>query len=459
MEPSRQTILIVGFAREGESLARYFASRRYRVIVTDISSLSEAKMRARRIEGNVEWVLGRHAPELVADADRVFVSPGVPEDNPVVMAARQAGKALESMTTLFFQLCPASIIGVTGSSGKTTTSGLIGHILGVAGRDVVVGGNIGTPMLDLLPSIRPETDVVLELSSFQLALMERSPHIAVVTNISPNHLDRHGTMAEYVQAKKSIVRYQASSDYVVLNRSDPESSSFAREAGARQCWFGIGPAIDRGAGMRGRDIGLWRDGDFTPVMQTGEVPLLGEHNRENLMAALAVAALLDVPARAMRSAVMSFRAPAHRLETVTVRDGIRYVDDSIATSPARASVALRAMDAPVILIAGGRDKNLPWEDFAGMAVRTVRVLLLIGEAAPKIENAMREVLSIASGLLKPQAIKRCASLETAVHEARSLAHPGDIVLLAPGCTSYDMFANFAERGNAFVRAVERLDAA
>jgi UDP-N-acetylmuramoylalanine--D-glutamate ligase len=397
--------------------------------------------------------VGAHHPELTSGADVLYVSPGVPEDNPVYRAAREAGLPVRSMTTLFFDLCPGRIIGITGSSGKTTTTGLIGQILREAGRDVVVGGNIGLSMLDLLPSVGPGTTVVLELSSFQLQLLKRSPHVAVVTNITPNHLDRHGSMEAYIAAKRAIVENQGPKDLAVLNADDAETAAFARCTPATIHWFGYG--AETGAVVRGGVIGLVQDDSFIPVMPVSDVPLLGRHNVENVLAAVATASTLGVPPECMRGAIEHFRPAPHRLEIVADRGGVRYIDDSIATSPARTSVALEAMDAPVLLIAGGRDKRLPWDGFARQVAERVRVLLLIGEAADDIQQAV--------GATGPggrlEAVVRCSTLDDAVTRAAEMARPGEVVLLSPACTSFDMFSNYEERGRAFVRAVERLYAA
>jgi UDP-N-acetylmuramoylalanine--D-glutamate ligase len=363
------------------------------------------------------------------------------------------------MTTLFFERCPGPIVGVTGSSGKTTTTGLIGHILRCAGREAVVGGNIGDPMLDLLDVIGPQTVVVLELSSFQLSLLRQSPHIAVVTNISPNHLDRHGTMADYVAAKRHIVEHQSPGDYAVLNVRDETAPEFARATPAQLRWFGS-PAgsMSAGATTRAGQIGLVDGATFMAVMACADVPLLGRHNVENVLAALAATAVLEIEPEAMAAAVPTYRPAPHRLQPVGDRDGVLYIDDSIATSPARALVALEAIDAPILLIAGGRDKKLPWDEFAEMVVQKARALLLIGESAPIIERAVRARIG-ATSRLSENAILRCESLWEAVSSASRMAVPGEVVLLSPGCASYDMFRDFEERGTLFIRAVEALNVA
>ncbi len=448
-------ILILGLAREGESLARYFCARGNDVTVTDVASNSRLRGRLDALSGlPVHLALGDHRPDLVEDAEVLYVSPGVPESNPVYRAAAYRGVPIRSMTTLFFDLCPGPIIGITGSSGKTTTTGLIGAILQTAGRDVVVGGNIGRSMLDLLPSIGPGTLVVLELSSFQLGLLHRSPHVAVVTNISPNHLDRHGTMESYIAAKRTIVEYQTENDWAVLNAADSQVRAFAGSTAATVRWFGRGSTI--GADARDGVVGLVTADGFAPVMQESDVPLLGRHNLENVLAALAASTIVGAVPEQMRVAIESFHPAPHRLQTVARRDGVLYIDDSIATSPARACVAVEAIDAPVLLIAGGRDKRLPWDDFAHLAARRVRMLFLIGEAADDIERAVNRAAG-ENDLL--EAVVRCRTLDEAVGRAARSARVGEVVLLSPACTSYDMFSDYEERGDAFARAVERLHAA
>lgn len=453
--------LVLGLAREGASLARFLADMGAQVTVTDARSAPQLGGRVAALEGRAaRLVLGGDHPELVAAADALFVSPGVPETNPVFSAAVEAGLPVRSMTTLFLDLCPGTIVGITGSSGKTTTTGLIGHILRTAGVDSVVGGNIGDPMLDLLPHIDSRTVVVLELSSFQLSIVERSPHIAVVTNITPNHLDRHGTMENYIAAKRRIVEHQRTMDYAVLNADDEEVMRFAAHTPAMIRSFGPPERVTDGACWSGTQVGLQRRGAFRPVLPLAEIPLLGRHNVENVTAALAAADILGIDESVMARAIRTFRPAPHRLQTVGERGGVLFVDDSIATSPARSAVALRSFSAPLILIAGGRDKHLPWGEFAALAVEKARALILIGEAAPLIEEAVRRRIDAhGKARLSHEMVLRVPTLPEAVTEAAHIAEPGDVVLLSPGCTSYDMFTDFEERGRVFAQAVEALGAA
>jgi UDP-N-acetylmuramoylalanine--D-glutamate ligase len=451
-------VLVLGLAREGVALARYLNRQGAAVIATDNAERTSLQGELSGLdESRLQIVLGGDHPELLGEVDTVFVSPGVSENNSVYAEARRRGIPVESMTTLFFELCPGPIVGITGSSGKTTTTGIISHMAHEAGMDAVVGGNIGEPMIDLLPAVGPDTTVVLELSSFQLDLLRRSPHVAVVTNISPNHLDRHGTMDAYIAAKQHIVAHQNADDFTVLNACDPERDTFARATPAQLRWFGerskCGGRVERGT------ITLVREDASTDVLPVVEIPLLGSHNVENVLAAVTTADVIGIPVESMRSAISSFRPAAHRLETVAQVGGVSFVDDSIATTPVRARVGLHAIATTVLLIAGGRDKRLPWDEFARSVVERVRVLLLIGEAAPQIEEAVLEAMNYSSGMLRPRNIVRCDSLEDAVARAGRLARPGETVLLSPACTSYDMFSNYEERGRAFARAAGELHAA
>ncbi len=449
---------VLGGGREGVALTRYLAQEGAHVTVTDDAGMQELRTRLATVDRNaVDVVETRELRDSAACIDALFVSPGVAPEHPVYAEACRHGTPIESMTTLFFALCPGPIVGITGSSGKTTTTGLTGRILQTAGVDAVVGGNIGDPMIDLLPRIEAATIVVLELSSFQLEILRRSPHVSVVTNVTPNHLDRHGSMDRYIEAKRHIVSHQTPDDFVVLNSLDAQAEAFAAATPAQRRDFG--PGARDGATVRDGVAGTVRGGQFSEVLPVSDIPLLGAHNVENVLAAIAATDILGVPADAMSAAIRGFRPAAHRLETVGEVGGVRFVDDSIATTPARAEVALRAIDSPILLLAGGRDKRLPWDDFARAVVQRVRVLLLLGEAAELIENAVNGAAAGGGTDSRGPAVVHCTSVEEAVFEAARLAHPGETVLLSPACTSYDMFENFEERGRAFATAVRLLDAA
>ncbi|GAC1644267.1 MAG: UDP-N-acetylmuramoyl-L-alanine--D-glutamate ligase [Chloroflexota bacterium] len=460
MQINGKNVLILGLAREGVSLARFLARQGAAVTATDSAPASTLRERVDSVGmSSVRFVLGGDHPDLVREADVFFVSPGVPDSNAVYRAAVERGLGVNSMTTLFFDLCPGTIVGITGSSGKTTTTALTGHIFRQCGINVQVGGNIGDPMLDLLPDIDHTSVVVLELSSFQLSTLRTSPHVSVVTNITPNHLDRHASMEEYVGAKLHVVAHQGQADRAILNARDVYAQTFAASTAARVTWFNTsGTGLD-GSGARDGWLGMMTSGDFLPIIPEAEIPLLGQHNFQNVMAAISVATAFDIDPAGIREAIQTFEPAPHRLQVVTKRNDVLYIDDSIATTPARSSVALTALSAPVLLIAGGRDKHLPWGEFADLAVQSTRAVFLIGEASDIIEHALLDALQRQGGLLDRRGIVRCASLEQAVQQASQAARPGDAVLLSPGCASYDMFRDFEERAAAFLLAVEALRAA
>jgi len=442
-------VTVLGLGREGVSVVRFLAERGAEVTVSDSKRPEELRASLDAVSRwPVRLSLGANIPEAVAGADALFVSPGVPLTNPVVQAARERGVRLDSSLRLFFALCPAPIAGITGSSGKTTTTTLLGEMLRTAGRRVFVGGNIGKTVLEALPEITPDQWVVLEISSFQLELMDRSPHVAVITNVTPNHLDVHPDMEDYIRAKKRILDFQRSDDWAVLNEDDEVTRELASTARARPVRFSraIEPEGDA-AFVRKGVITVRLDGRESPVMARGAVRLRGEHNLENALAACAAGAVCGLPAEAMATAASQFAGVEHRLESVRTLAGVEYVNDSIATTPERTLAGLRAFDRPIVLLLGGRDKHLPLESLAREAQRRCRAVVLYGEAAGLIEEALKEATEGGDG----PALVRLRGFAEAVAKASEQARPGDVVLLSPACTSYDMFANFEERGREFKR--------
>jgi UDP-N-acetylmuramoylalanine--D-glutamate ligase len=443
-----QRALVVGLAREGTDLARYLAGEGAAVTVTDRRPEGELTERLEALDGvRVQYALGGHPLDLLDRCDVVYLSPGVPPEIPLAEEARRRGLPLSSATELILARCPAPIVGITGSSGKTTTTALTGEVFRQAGRTVVVGGNIGVPLLGRLVEITPDAWVVLELSSFQLEPLRRSPHVAAITNITPNHLDRHPSMEAYAAAKYQIVAHQARADWAVLNADDPLVAG-APGAG-RRLWFSLEGPVE-GAYVRDDWLVVRRDGEETRVAPRGELRLRGRHNLANALCVCAIATAAGIAPKAVRAALGAFAGVPHRLEVVGEVGGVRYVNDSIATSPERSIAALESFDEPIVLIAGGRDKHLPWDRWAEVVGRRVRHLVLLGEAQDLIAEAAWA--HGADGV--PQ--HRAADLEAAIALAHDLARPGDVVLLAPGCTSYDQFRNFEERGARFRAAVEGL---
>jgi UDP-N-acetylmuramoylalanine--D-glutamate ligase len=487
--------LAVGLAREGTALTRFLVEHGASVTVTDAKPAEAlADNVAALVDLPVTYALGGHPFALLEKADLVFVSPGVPLDIPFLVEARRRGLPLSSETRLFTRLCPAPIVGITGSSGKTTTTALVGEMLDAAGWRTWVGGNIGQPLIGHLESIRPGDVVVMELSSFQLDLFAPwpwiradagvarlggalfdpagwSPPIAGVLNVTPNHLDRHPSMEAYIAAKDQILVHQRPSDIAVLNLDNPVTRSMGecvKDRGQRVLWFTLEQEVSEGIFVRG-DESVLRLGQREEVLyRTEDLNLLGRHNQANALAAcgLAVAVHLvsqqevgevALPIEALRRAATSFRGVEHRLELVREREHVRWYNDSIATTPERTVAALESFDSPVVLLGGGRDKHLPWDEMATLTWRKVRHLILFGEAADLIETAMRNSQEAAHDSPYPTHIHHAGTLAKAVELAARLAQPGDVVLLSPGGTSFDGYRDFTARGEHFRRLVRSLE--
>ena len=482
-------VLVVGLAREGTALARFLAQNGARVTVTDNKPAEAlADNRAALAGLPVTFALGGHPLELLDSKDLVFVSPGVPLEIPLLVEARQRDLPLSSETRLFTRLCPAPIVGITGSSGKTTTTALVGSMLEAAGFKTWVGGNIGFPLIEHLDEIASTDVVVMELSSFQLEFFGAwselplghqlgplfdvdgwSPRVSAVLNITPNHLDRHLTMDAYTAAKARILEYQRSVDLAVLNLDDPVTRDLATRtahAGQRILWFSLEQGAEEGAFLRGDDLVLRLAGREEFMCRTGDLKLLGRHNLANLLAASALvvgtfvalrgqATLDGLPIGALHQAATSFEGVEHRLEFIRERRQVRWYNDSIATTPERAVAAIRSFDAPIVLLAGGRDKHLPWEEMAALTWRKVRHLVLFGECADLIDRAMAGTKDAGAPLQTE--IHRAGTLPRAVNLAAELARPGDVVLLSPGGTSFDAYRDFVARGEHFRDLVRDLE--
>jgi UDP-N-acetylmuramoylalanine--D-glutamate ligase len=442
---------IVGLGREGTALARFLVRQGAEVTVTDVKKEEQLRDQMGDLAGlPIRYYLGGH-PEEVLQADVVFVSPGVPQEIPLLAEARRRGITLSSETRLFFSLCPAPIIGITGSSGKTTTTSLVGEIMKADGRRTFLGGNIGSPLIDMVDQIGPQDAVVMELSSFQLQVLDQSPHVAAVLNLSPNHLDRHESMDDYVAAKSNIVRFQTEQDYLILNADQKLTRELSQTCRGQTVLFSRQTRVDRGAFLEDGQVTVHWEGEEHRICEVSEIGLLGLHNVENVLAACAIASAAGASVRAMRSAVVSFQGVEHRLELVEEVAGVRYYDDSIATSPQRTIAALDSFKDPIVLLAGGREKHLPLDTLAERILQTVKALVLFGEAAPLLEQAVAE-----KEHGEPLLLFRASDLAEAVQTAARIAQPGDVVLLSPACTSFDAYRDFAERGDHFKSLVRDL---
>lgn len=459
---NNKTAVILGFARQGQALARWLPTVGAKVIVSDAKDFGAlADVLLDFIHLPIEYALGGHPVSLLDECDLVCVSGGVPLELPIIQEALQRGIRVTNDAQLFLERCPAPVIGITGSAGKTTTTTLVGEMCKAAGRKTWVGGNIGEVLLEELAEIKPEDQVVMELSSFQLELMESSPKIACVLNVTPNHLDRHGTMEAYMQAKARIFMHQEAENVCIFGYDDPAANIMSDQAPGRVAFFSAREMVSDGAFMAGQRLMIVGLGspDRQPhvVCTRDEIRLRGEHNLRNVLAACAVAGAAGIPVETIRDVIRGFTGVAHRLETVTVIDGVMWVNDSIATAPERVMAALKSYDEPLILLAGGRDKKLPWDELSALIASRVRHLICFGEFGPQIAEQV-QAARLPGGRLEK--IDQFKTLDQAVRRAGEAAHSGDVVLLSPGGTSYDAYADFAERGEHFrslVRALERKD--
>jgi UDP-N-acetylmuramoylalanine--D-glutamate ligase len=449
----KENVLVIGAARQGLALARFLLSHGAQVTLNDQKPADSQDMRAAMAslpDPRLRWVLGRHPLEALEGATLVCVSGGVPLDLPIIQEARRRGLPLSNDSQLFMEAVPCPTIGITGSAGKTTTTVLVGRMAQAAmqaPRQAWVGGNIGQPLIEFLDQMRPDDLAIQELSSFQLELMSISPHIAAVLNITPNHLDRHGTMEAYTAAKARILSFQRQNDVAVLNRDDPGSQALSEGVRGSLVTFGMDEPEPGQAGVYVEMGHILYRGSGAPleVMPVSSVALRGVHNLYNVLAACAIAFAAGLPIEAMRAGVEGFAGIPHRLEFVRTWRGVDWYNDSIATAPERAIAAIRSFHEPLVLLAGGRDKKLPWQDFAALVRQRVDHLIVFGEAA--------ELIASAVGPLQPGerpfSLTRCSGLRQAVQAAAEIAQPGDVVLLAPGGTSFDEFRDFEERGERY----------
>jgi len=445
-------VTVVGLGIEGVDLARYLAGQGALVTVSDSKPPEKLGDRIREIADlPVRLWLGGNDPAVIADSDAVFVSQSVPLDLPLLAEARSRGLPLISMVGLFMDLCPGPIAAVTGSSGKSTTTALVGEMFQADERPVFVGGNIGVALLDHLGSVRAYTWSVLEVSHTQLQLVDRSPHVAAVLNITPNHLDRF-SWDEYRRLKANLIRFQTGDDFAVLGFDDPEARALQPLVKGRLLWFSLGSSAPGDSVYVSDGWARARYGRLRqPLFPVDSLRLRGRHNQANALAAAAIALAAGVAPEAIACAVESFRGVPHRLELAGEVDGARYYNDSIATTPERTLAGLRSFEEPIVLLLGGRDKQLPLAELAREAWRRCRAVILFGESAAKLEQALR-----AAGSPRRGQLQRTSGLAEAVAAARAAARPGDVVLLAPACTSYDAYDNFERRGDHFRSLVQQL---
>ncbi len=457
-------VLVIGAARQGLALTRYLSSHGARVVLNDQRSSEELANAVRSLQGvPVEWALGGHPLPLLDGIDLVCASGGVPLSLPLVAEARRRNLPLSNNSQVFMEAVTCPVVGITGSAGKTTTTTLVGRMAAATNnndrcaaqyRKTWVGGNIGMPLISVVDQIKPEDLVVMELSSFQLELMDRTPWVAAVLNVTPNHLDRHGSMEAYTAAKERILAFQKPHDWTVLGREDPVAWSFRHKVRGNLASFGLLPpsSSEDATFVQNETVWLQHAGVRSAVMPCISILLRGEHNLLNVTAACATAHVVGLPATAMQAGIEGFTGVPHRLQMVRTWHGADWYNDSIATAPERSMASIRSFEEPIVLMLGGRDKNLPWGELADLVHKRVDHVVVFGEARDKIVRA----IASSSDHDRPYTIEQCSTLHTAVEKAAGIVQPGDVVLLAPGGTSFDEFRDFEERGEWFEKWVKEL---
>jgi UDP-N-acetylmuramoylalanine--D-glutamate ligase len=442
-------VVILGAARQGVALARWLAHHGAHVILSDKRAEAElAPAFGALRQEPIQWAAGGHPLELLDQADVLCISGGVSLAQPIIEAAIQRGLPLSNDTQIFMEAVPCKTVGITGSAGKTTTTTLVGNMARNAyGDKVFTGGNLGDPLINHVDEMQADDLAILEISSFQLEQMTISPNVAAILNITPNHLDRHGTMEAYTKAKAQLLEFQCETDVAVLGRDDAGAWNLRERVKGRLHSFGFSKMDEEAEGTYFTEgiLFLYEHHLDIPLIRREQLDLRGDHNVLNVLAAFAIGHAAGLPLDAMLSAAENFKGVPHRLEFVREVHGARWYNDSIATAPERVLAALHSFDEPIVLLLGGRDKDLPWEELAAFIHERVEHVVLFGEAAGKILKA----ISAQGSWKKPATLDRVDRLQAAVQKAAEVAEPGDVVLFSPGGTSFDEFKDFEERGEKF----------
>ncbi|MGD1021861.1 MAG: UDP-N-acetylmuramoyl-L-alanine--D-glutamate ligase [Candidatus Sulfotelmatobacter sp.] len=447
MELKDKRVLVVGLGKSGVASALFLKAHGARVAVSDTKSGDELHNEIPvLLDHGITVETGGHGERTFRGQDLIVVSPGVPVDAAPLVQARSLGEAVIGEIELAAQFLPGPIVAITGSNGKTTTTTLTAEILTAGGLSTLVGGNIGTPAISLADRAKHDTVIVLEVSSFQLETIQTfRPKIAVVLNVTPDHLDRHRTLEVYVDAKARIFENQRSDDFAVLNEDDPTCVTMAARAQAQIFWFSRQKEVKQGAWVRDGNI-LFRDSaGQREIMQVSEIPLKGAHNLENVLAAVCASALMGCAPEKIRQAVRNFKAVEHRLEYVATIRGVDYYNDSKATNVDATIKALESFPANIHLILGGKDKGSDYSVLNDLLRQRVKRVYTIGAAAAKIESQIQGV-----------EVVHAETLENALRKANAVAQPGDVVLLAPACASFDQFKSYEHRGKVFKEIVRGL---
>lgn len=447
MDWKNKKVLILGLGRSGLAARQLLCSNGARVTVNDHQPEENFRDLILQLkEDVVEYIFGTHPPEIICGKDLIVVSPGIPMNLSLLREARRQGIPIWGEIELAYRFCSAPLVAITGTKGKTTTAALMGEILREDGRSVRVVGNIGVPFSQIVTEVTPEDLVVAEVSSFQLeSTVQFKPYIAAILNLAPDHLDRYSSWEEYVKSKQMIYRQQGPEDYLVVNADNP-GENFASGTKSRLIFFSRRQKLKEGIFLQNNKVKARWEGSTFDIFSPDIIPLPGPHNLENCMAAAAMALILKVKPESIRSAIPRFRGVEHRLEMVTEINGIKFINDSQATNVLAVSMALQSWDKPLIWIAGGRDKGSDFTLLRPLVKEKVKLLILLGEAAPKLKVALGDLVPV----------EEVSSLEEAVRIGYRAGCPGDLVLLSPGCASFDMFRNYQERGEIFKWSVRQL---
>jgi UDP-N-acetylmuramoylalanine--D-glutamate ligase len=450
-------VAILGVAREGIATAKWLAGRGLVPTICDRlprEDLGKAYDELSGI-GVSDWRLGEDYLDSLTDFDVVFRTPLLPANDDNLEKAREAGVIVSSQTKLFFELCPAPIVGVTGTKGKGTTAGLLHAMLKAGGKDSYLGGNIGTPPLEFLDQLTKDSIVVLELSSFQLEDLERSPQVAIVTNVTADHLDRHESIEEYRAAKRPILAYQDADGLAILNQDDQGAKDMAEFAGGQVAWFSVHRPVSDGAFAEGGKLQLAYGDDPGDICDANQLLVPGPHNRANVLAAAVAAARLGVDRESMRAAAIEYRGLPYHLEFVGEHDDVKFFNDSYATNQTATIPAIESFDAPLVVIVGGQGKGLEYDELAkAILEREIRAVITMPPEGERIEAALIDAATEA-GKTVPD-IQPVKNKDEIVPLAVKLAKPGDVVLFSPAATSFNWFESYVKRGEFFTQAVKAL---
>jgi UDP-N-acetylmuramoylalanine--D-glutamate ligase len=448
VELKDKRVLVVGLGKSGVASALFLKERGARVTVSDTKSPDQLRDEIPLLlDHGITVETGGHGERTFREQDLIVVSPGVPFDAPPLVQARASGEPVIGEIELAAQHLPGPIVAITGSNGKTTTTTLAGEVLAAGGIPALVGGNIGTPAISLVGEAKPETAIVLEVSSFQLETIDTfRPKVAVILNITPDHLDRHRTFQAYVEAKARIFENQQASDFAVLNEDDATCRTLGDRSRGKVFWFSRKKEVQRGAWVKDGQILLRNGQSQREVMLASEIPLKGAHNVENVLAAICAGALMGCEPAKIRQAVQNFKAVEHRLEYVATVKGVEYYNDSKATNVDATIKALESFPKNIHLILGGKDKGSDYTVLNDLLRQRVKRVYTIGAAAEKIESHIKGAAEVV----------HAETLENAIRRASAVAKPGDIVLLAPACASFDQFQSYNHRGRVFKEVVHSL---